>query len=201
MFGFILVKNHQAQPMITFTTANTPKDLEGILSLQKANLPKGLTPEEIQSQGFVTVDHTYEQMAMLNELEKHLIAKDGDQVVGYLLAMTVVSKYELPVLVPMFEEFDDIVYRGKKISTYHYLVVGQVCIGKGYRGQGLLDQSYAAYKAFYGDKYDFAITEIARSNPRSLNAHKRIGFKEVHTFTDPNQTEWIVVLWDWKNEQ
>ncbi len=194
--------SHIGQPqhthfMITYTTSKTTAELEGILQLQKANLARGLTHEEIQNQGFVTVHHSYDQLTQLNDIEQHLIAKDGDQVIGYLLAMTAASKHDLPILIPMFEAFDDIDYLGKKISAYHYLVVGQVCIGKEYRGQGILDQCYAAYKEFFGSKYDFAITEIARNNPRSLNAHKRIGFVEIHTYTDPEGTEWAVVVWDW----
>lgn len=183
--------------MITYTTSQTPAELEGILQLQKANLAQGLTQEEIQSQGFVTVHHSYDQLTQLNDIEQHLIAKDGDQVIGYLLAMTTASRNDIPILVPLFETFDQVDYLGKKVSEYHYLVVGQVCIGKGYRGQGVLDQAYAAYKEFFSPKYDFAITEIATKNPRSLNAHKRIGFKEIHSYFDPNQTEWIIVVWDW----
>lgn len=197
--------SHIGQPqhthfMITYTTSKTNAELEGILQLQKANLAQGLTQEEIQSQGFVTVHHTYEQLAQLNDIEQHLIAKDSDQVIGYLLAMTAASRNEIPILVPLFETFDRVDYLGKKVSDYHYLVVGQVCIGKGYRGQGILDQAYAAYKEFFSPKYDFAITEIARNNPRSLNAHKRIGFKEIHSYFDPNQTEWIMVVWDWRKD-
>lgn len=183
--------------MITYTTSKTTAELEGILQLQKANLAQELPQEEIQSQGFVTVHHSYDQLTQLNDIEQHLIAKDGDQVIGYLLAMTAASKHDLPILIPMFEAFDDIDYLGKKISAYHYLVVGQVCIGKEYRGQGILDQCYAAYKEFFSPRYDFAITEIARHNPRSLNAHKRIGFVEIHEYTDPEGTEWVVVVWDW----
>lgn len=161
------------------------------------NLAASLTKDEIQSQGFVTVDHSYEQLAALNDQEKHVIAKDNEKVIGYLLAMTKKCWAEIPVLVPMFDIFDSVPYNGKKISEYNYLVVGQVCIDKAYRGQGILDHCYAAYKARYSAKYDFAITEIASTNLRSLNAHKRVGFKEVHTFIS-GETKWVVVLWDWK---
>ena len=183
--------------MIIYTTANSKNDLEGILNLQKRNLPSSLTNDEIQSQGFVTVDHSYEQLETLNNYEKHVIAQDNDKVVGYLLAMTKRSRLDIPVLIPMFELFEGVSYNRKKISEYNYLVVGQVCIDKAYRGQGILDHCYAAYREHYGTKYDFAITEIASTNLRSLKAHKRIGFKEVNTYVSPDKTEWIVVLWDW----
>lgn len=185
--------------MITYTTSNTKDELEGILKLQKENLAQGLTVDEIQSQGFVTVNHTYDVLKKMNDLEKHVIAKDDEAVIGYCLAMTKQSRFDIPVLVPMFDVFDQIVYKEKIISTVHYIVVGQVCVGKAYRGRGIFDSCYAAYKEFYSSKYDLAITEIASSNTRSLQAHKRVGFQEIHSYIDPTNTEWIVVIWDWKN--
>lgn len=184
--------------MIIYTTANTKKDLEGVLALQKINLARTITKAEIQSQGFVTVDHTYDQLSKLNEHEKHVIAKDNDKVIGYLLAMTKESKHDIPILVPMFAQFDKIYYKNKKIAEYNYMVVGQVCVDKAYRGQGILDNCYEAYKKLFRNKYDFAITEIACSNTRSLSAHKRIGFKEINIYTSPDKTDWSVVIWDWK---
>ncbi|HEV8504803.1 MAG TPA: hypothetical protein VGQ53_05370 [Chitinophagaceae bacterium] len=61
--------------MIVYTTADSKNDLQGILDLQKQNLAAGLPLDEIQSQGFVTVDHSYEQLQKLNDYEKHVIAK------------------------------------------------------------------------------------------------------------------------------
>ena len=184
--------------MITYTTANSINDLEGILDLQKRNLAGSLTKDEIQSQGFVTVDHSYDQLEKLNDQEKHVIAKDDKKVIGYLLAMTKRSRFDIPVLIPMFELFNTVSYNGKKISEYNYLVVGQVCVDRAWRGKSILDQCYAAYREHYSIKYDFAITEIAATNLRSLKAHRRIGFKEINTYRSPDKTEWVVVLWDWK---
>jgi ribosomal protein S18 acetylase RimI-like enzyme len=184
--------------MITFTTANSKSDLDGILTLQKANLAQDLTPDEIQTQGFVTVNHTFDLLSKLNDHEKHVIAKDNEKVIGYVLAMTKHSRYDIPILIPMFEAFDKIVYRNKPVSDQNYIIVGQVCVDRKYRGQGIFDKTYSAYRDHYGNKYDFAITEIAETNTRSLNAHKRIGFQEINTYSAPDKTVWIVVAWDWK---
>jgi GNAT superfamily N-acetyltransferase len=183
--------------MISYTTANSKSDLEGILKLQKSNLPRSLNSDEIQSQGFVTVDHTYDLLKKLNDHEKHVIAKDLDKVIGYVLAMTKQSKFDIPVLFPMFDVFDTVLYKEKRIPEYNYILVGQVCVDKEYRGQGIFDNCYTAYREFYKDKYHFAITEIANTNTRSLNAHKRIGFQEIYSYSGPDKTEWIIVLWDW----
>lgn len=184
---------------VIFTKAENPSDLEEILALQKRNLAISLSREEIDEQGFVTVDHSYAQLQRLNELEKQVVAKYNGVVVGYLLAMTIASRWDIPILQPMFAEFEKLFFEGKKIGEYHYLVVGQVCIDRAFRGKGILDDCYAAYREFYGRHYDFAITEIAATNHRSLRAHKRVGFIELATYTGPDAVSWVVVLWDWRN--
>jgi len=185
--------------MINYTISTTDKELCEILDLQKRNLPQRLTNEEIQSQGFLTVSHTLEDLQKMNVYEHNIIMKDGNKVVGYLLAMSKKSRYDIPILIPMFETFDNVLYNGKFISQYNYIVVGQVCIDKMYRGRGLLDESYKAYKKHFKNKYEFAITEIATANQRSINAHKRIGFSHIHSYTDISNIEWSIVIWDWQN--
>lgn len=183
--------------MLQYTTARTEQDLQGILSLQQANLAINLSPDEIASQGFVTVVHSPEDLRRMNEIEQHVIAKDGDRVVAYLIAMTPASKADIPVLIPMFDTFDSVSYHGRPISAFQYMVVGQVCVDKAYRGQGVLAATYAEYKRQFEMRYDFAITEIATRNPRSLRAHEKIGFSEVHRFVAPNKEEWSIVVWEW----
>ena len=183
--------------MLIYTTAHSDQDLAGILELQKKNLPTYLPREEIDSQGFVTVNHSPGELQQLHAIEPSLIVKDGDKIVGYALAMTEASKTIIPVLVPMFDIFNNIMYKGKAISSYRYIVVGQVCIDKAYRGQGVFDDCYKAYKATFGSKYDFAITEISTKNKRSLNAHQRAGFRSIHTYAVPGGDEWDIVLWAW----
>lgn len=183
--------------MITYTTVKSDEELKQILELQQRNLAVGLTPEQIVSQGFVTVAHSFQDLYTMNEIEAHVIAKDNDRVIAYLLAMTARSRFDIPILVPMFKLFEQIDYAHKKIIDYKYLVVGQVCVAEGYRGKGILDACYATYRDCFKHKYDFAITEIATRNQRSINAHKRIGFETVHEYGAPNGEQWSVVLWKW----
>jgi hypothetical protein len=183
--------------LIIYSTCDSLKDLEGIYSLQKNNLPGRLTADEIRDQGFVTVDHSLDLLEKLNIIEKHVIAREDDNVIGYVLAMTQQSRFDVHVLIPMFEQFEFVLFKGKLLSLYNYIIVGQVCIDKLYRGLGIFDHCYETYKKCYGEKYDFAITEIASHNLRSRHAHKRIGFEEVHTYTGPDNVEWVIVIWDW----
>lgn len=112
--------------------------------------------------------------------------------------MTKASRYDLPIIFPMFEEFDKIMYKGKIVSDYDYMLVGQACIDKDYRGQELIENCFRVYKEAFVERYDFSITEIAKSNIRSLKAHQKVGFEEIHSYIDADNTEWSVVVWDWK---
>ena len=186
--------------MIQFKPAETREELEDILSLQRANLPQHISVAEKAEQGFVTVNHSFQQLAEMNSLAPHLIAKDGEQVVGYILAMTKASKTLVPVLVPMFQQFASLDFGGKPVSDFNYLVIGQICVDKNYRGQGIFDGMYAAYRGMFSDLFDFAITEIAISNIRSIKAHQRVGFQIIHEFSDSTQN-WAIVLLNWKSSQ
>ncbi|OOG75389.1 GNAT family N-acetyltransferase [Algoriphagus sp. A40] len=186
--------------MILFKSAETPEELEGILSLQSRNLLQNISESEKEAQGFVTVHHSMDQLASMNTIARHLIAKDDEKVVGYILAMTKASKALIPVLVPMFEQFDKLNFGGKPVSDYNYLVIGQICIDKNYRGQGVFDRMYAAYGEMFSGRFDFAITEIAVSNVRSIKAHQRVGFEIIQEFSD-NTQNWAIVALDWENSK
>lgn len=186
--------------MICFKSAETTEELDGILTLQQTNLPQNISESEKAEQGFVTVHHTFGQLAEMNRIAPHLIAKDGDQVVGYILAMTKASKDLIPVLVPMFGQFDRLDFGGQSVAAFNYLVVGQICVDKNYRGRGIFDRMYKAYEEMFSERFDFAITEIARSNVRSIKAHERVGFEIIHEFADGTQ-DWAIVALDWKNHK
>ena len=185
--------------MGSYTTSTTDEDLNGILELQKKNLPLNLTREEIVSQGFVTVAHRLEDLQKMNAIERHIIAKDNNKVVAYLLAMTERSKMDIPVLIPMFELFEKLEFKGQKLSAYNYIVIGQACVDKAYRGHGVFDGCYNFYCKSLKDKYDFAVTEIATSNLRSLRAHARVGFQTISEYTAPDNEAWSIVIWEWRH--
>ncbi|MFN3999293.1 N-acetyltransferase family protein [Algoriphagus sp.] len=182
---------------IQFKLTKTDAELRGILDLQKLNLLGEISEEEKTNQGFVTVQHNLDQLRLMHELEPHVIAKEGEKVIGYILAMTKESRDLVPVLVPMFEQFDRLIFEEKKLSAYDYMVIGQICVGKGYRGQGIFDKMYELYRSTFCSRYDFAITEIALTNFRSLKAHQRVGFRTIHEFEDTTQ-KWAIVLLNWK---
>lgn len=183
--------------MLQFVPIITDTDLQKILDLQACNLAVNISPEQALEQGFLTVKHEFPVLKRMNDLEQGIMAKDGDVVAGYILAMSKACRNDIPILISMFDAFDQLSYHGKKLDEYHYIVVGQICVDEHYRGQGIFDKMYEAYRALLSPKYDFAITEIARRNHRSLRAHARVGFETIHEFTAPDGEEWNIVVWNW----
>ncbi len=118
-----------------FKTAETYEEFVGILDLQQQNHIKNLDSID---QGFVFAEHSVEDLVKMNSFAPHIIAKDEDLVVAYILGMTVESRFDIEMLIPMFEQFDEIEVNGTPLSAYNYIVVGQVAVAKDYRGQGIL---------------------------------------------------------------
>jgi L-amino acid N-acyltransferase YncA len=192
------IGREKAIQMVQLRLSKSTADLEGILSLQQENLSTLLSQEEKDQQGFVTIKHNLEQLQSMHSIAPHVLAIENEQVVGYVLAMTLASREVVPLMVPLFENFDQSEIGGKKITDYNPLVVGQVCVGKSQRGTGLFDKLYTEYREQYASTHDFAITSVALSNYRSLAAHQRVGFKILHTFQD-SLHPWAIVCWDWNN--
>lgn len=188
----------EAKPnQVRFTTINNDEDIQQVLALQRANLSTQVSLEVAASQGFVTVQHDFDLLKKMNEAIPQVIAKEGDQVVGYALVMLPSFQDLIPVLKPMFLLFDSIEYFGKKITGYQYYVMGQICVAESHRGAGIFDGMYQKHRELYQGKFDFIVTEIATRNIRSLRAHQRVGFEAVHSFQDETDY-WEIVVWDWK---
>ena len=190
--------DQQLTPVI-FKAVDHEAELHQILKLQQINLPKNISKQESVEQGFVTVEHNFPLLANMNKSAPQIIATTGKEVVGYALVMLESFADQIPVLIPMFEKLATLHYEGKSFREYRYYVMGQVCVGKGFRGRGLFDGMYHEQRRQLSGKYDFVVTEVATRNTRSMRAHERVGFKTIHVYDDPDHgEEWAIILWDWK---
>lgn len=186
-------------PIITLVESDA--DVQGIIDLQQANLKRNLTPEAIESQGFVTLEHSFEVMKIMNAASPSIIAKDGDKVVGYAIVMLPEFEQDVPALAGLFETIDQTTYKNQPLSDLNYVIVGQLCVGLGYRSIGLVSQMYAYYKEVLSADFDLCLTDISAKNPRSRKAHERAGFEVVTSFFDKSAQEtWELIVWDWRED-
>jgi GNAT superfamily N-acetyltransferase len=181
---------------IDFTTVSGFADVRAIHELQAANLAAALEPDEIASQGFVTVRHELAVLQRMNEVAPAIVAKDGDRVVAYALVMPREFAADVPILKPLFETLETLSWKGVSLRVNpRWFVMGQICVAKAYRGSGIFDGLYRAMAEVCRDRYDFVVTEVAARNGRSLRAHARIGFQTLHVYADATTGEqWHVIV-------
>ena len=99
----------------------------------------------------------------MNEQHPHIIVKEDGIVIGYaLVTLRDASRFH-PDLKAMVDQLEVIMYNKKRLSEYQYYVIGQICIGKAYRGKGVFEMLYQQHKKIFEKDFDFVITEISNS--------------------------------------
>ncbi len=182
--------------MVRIKLAQEVSELEGILALQRRNLKRCLSDAEADEQGFLIAEYDLAYLQHMQAQRPSVVAVDDGQIVGDALVVTQEVRKGLPFISDLFDEIDRISYRGTLLVGTDYVVVGQLCVDKDYRGQGLVDRLYACFRASLERHYRFGVTDIARANRRSLKAHQKVGFEVIHAIEYEGRT-WDVVLWDW----
>ena len=172
---------------IIYCRASLNEELKQILNLQKQNLPNALSISEIEKEGFVTVIHTIEILKQMNDTCPHVIAKHKDKVVGYALCMHPSFANDVEVLKPMFKKL----YEISSVNS-NYMIMGQVCVDKAYRGTGIFRGLYAFMQKELKNDFETIITQIDSKNVRSLNAHLAIGFEILMEY-DEDEKHWAIV--------
>ena len=168
------------------------KELLQILALQKLNNRHTISQEELVKEGFVTLTHSLEDLLVISGRAGHTVAVDNGKVVGY--ALTMLSEYhsQIPGLGEMVAKIEEIEPQDD------YLIMGQVCVAREYRGTDAFRKLYHHIKDQFIDKYRGIYTEIDDENPRSMRAHEKVGFTTLNQYLNKAGKKWHLVYWDWK---
>ena len=181
--------------MITLTTATTGAHLEGILALQRRNHVHAV-PADVQSrEGFVFVEHTLPLLERMRAASPQAIALAEGRVVGYCLSLLPSMRDAVPVLAPMFEQFGRCSIHGRPLAERRYVVGGQVCVDREFRGRGLLAGLYDQLRVALASTHELCVTEIATRNVVSVRAHEKMGFEAIAGYSDGRE-DWVIVAWD-----
>lgn len=183
--------------MVQITRVTHPEELLGIQQLQAENLRKHIDATEAASQGFLMAEYSLEFLKTMHQAAPSIIAKDGEKVVGYALVATGAVRAEHDLLADLFNTIDKTLFEAKLLKGSKYVVVGQLCVAKDFRGQGLVQQLYGHFRSCLEDQFDFCITDVAQANARSLKAHKNTGYQVIDTLSYGG-IAWDIVLWDWR---
>ena len=175
----------------------SPDELLQILTLQKQNLKDRVSQSEKNEQGFVTLEHTLPILEKMHAVAPSVIIKENDKVVAYALTELPECRHLVPELDPMFELLNRLTWNDKPLESFRYYVMGQICVAKEFRGKGLFGALYLHHREVYQSRFDLFITQISLSNPRSIRAHEKVGFKTIHRHRD-HKDDWLVVAWNWE---
>ena len=74
--------------MVQIKLVSSEDEILQIKALQTKNLRQHISDEEAASQGFLTASYTIEYLKAMNASFPSVIAKKGEQVVGYALITT-----------------------------------------------------------------------------------------------------------------
>lgn len=182
--------------MVITKLANRECELEGILSLQGRNLKRHLNEAEAMEQGFLIAEYTLDYLRRMNDRLPAVISVEDDRVVGYALAVSREIGEDHSFLAALFAQIDALHYRHTSLAHADYVVVGQLCVDKAYRGMGLVRRMYGHFRESLEGRYQYGITDVARANRRSLKAHLTTGFQVIHSI-EYDGLDWDIVLWDW----
>ncbi|CAF1417775.1 unnamed protein product [Rotaria magnacalcarata] len=187
--------------MVSFTTAESEEDLLNIISLMKSNLRKTLSLDQQASDGFLSIEFSYDILRKMNQPASSIIATDttSNKLVGYALASLPEIAVELPDIAKLILLIKTLDYKGKPLRDNTYYILGQICVADGYRGRMVFDGMLQKHRELHSDRYEMMITCISNKNVRSLRAHARVGFETIYTFNDLSSDDtWHAVLWDWR---
>ncbi len=182
--------------MLIIKRVSDIEELVGIQKLQQANLRRNLEISEAEAQGFVLAEYTFEFLESMHKASPSVIAKNGEEVVGYALVSLPAIRHQHDLLGDLFDTIDKTTYGHGLLKEAKYVVVGQLCVAKEFRGIGMVQQLYQFFKNELKKDFDYCITDVAEDNPRSLKAHQKTGFQIVDTL-HYGGVRWDIVLWDW----
>ena len=167
-----------------------------IKSLQNLNLKCNIGETEAKAEGFVTAIYSCDFLKVMSDSTPAILATNNGVVVGYLLAVNRDTALKHDLLKKIVIVSDEVILKYPTLANTNYIIVGQLCIDKEYRGLGLVNRMYELYYETYHVQYNYCITDIAVNNPRSMKAHLKCGFKAMERL-DHGGELFDLVIWDW----
>jgi len=151
--------------------------------------------EEDKKDGFVTTAFTKEELTQLIEQEQGLfIAKEGDEVLAYVMAASWQFWSKWPMFQHMIADLPKLEYKGERLSVDNSYQYGPICIDKSVRGTEVLTEIFNFSLEHMAKRYPILVTFVNQINPRSYQAHKRkLGLEIIQEFEFNGNRYWEFV--------
>ena len=171
-------------------------DIDATLALH-AKYQLATINEEDKKDGFVTTAFTKDQLTDLINKEKGLfIAKEGDQVMAYVMAASWQFWSIWPMFAHMVKDLPNLTYLDQKLSIDNSYQYGPICIDKSLRSTDLLLDIFDFSRVEMAKRFPILVTFINKINPRSYVAHtKKLGLKVIQEF-EYNNNHYYELVYD-----
>ena len=172
----------------------TLEDIEATLRLH-AKYQIDSIAEEDKKDGFVTTAFTAEELEALITQEQGLfIAKEGDEVLAYVMSASWGYWSQWPLFVQMSEDLPSLSYKGVQLSVENSYQYGPICIDKRVRGTEVLSEIFYFALGHMSKRYPYMLTFVNHINPRSYQAHHRkLGLEVIAEFGFNGNRYWEFV--------
>ena len=153
--------------------------------------------EEDKKDGFVTTAFTKQELTQLIEEEQGLfIAKEGDEVVAYVMAASWGFWSQWAMFAHMMKDLPNLEYLGETLSVDNSYQYGPICIDKRLRSTSLLKEIFDFSRKHMHKRYPILVTFVNKINPRSFQAHKRkLGLEVIQEF-EFNNNHYYEMVYD-----
>ncbi len=170
-------------------------DIEATLKLHAKYQVDTIDPED-KKDGFVTTPFSKEELTELIEQESGLfIAKDGDEVVAYVMSASWEFWSKWPMFAFMAENLEGKSFKGIDITKENSYQYGPIAIDKPYRGTVLLFEIFNFAREHMVKRYPILITFVNKINIRSYHAHKKLGLEVLSEF-EYNNNQYYEMVYD-----
>ena len=172
------------------------RDLSSVKKLQELSLSRNVPENDKEKEGFVSVESDISLLRTINKDIGILIADTDGKAIGYEMPLAPEHAAQIPLLDPFVEKFIELIYDGKRIGDYSWVIEGQINVDKEHKGKGIAETLHKNFVNMLKGKYDLIITEISDQNPRSLHVHtKKLGMSIVDEYQAEGRN-WYILMQD-----
>ena len=170
-------------------------DIEATLKLHAKYQVDTINPED-KKDGFVTTPFSTQELTELIEQESGLfIAKDGDEVVAYVMSASWDFWSKWPMFAYMVQNLEGKNFKGIPITKNNSYQYGPIAIDKRFRGTVLLFEIFDFAREHMSKRYPILVTFVNKINIRSYNAHKKLGLEILSEF-EYNNNQYFEMVYD-----
>ena len=141
----------------------TPDDISGILTLQEPNL--------VERGGGLSVRQSADWFRNAIVERSVVVGRRDGKVVGYVLGTSLAAKAHVAIIQTMLHDFQ---------APHNCYLYGPVCVAETERGNGLAAELFNVLQTHMGSRP--AMTFVRADNAPSLQAHRKMGMRELGTF-------------------